>query len=535
MLNGDDFWPGISTEELVGCQTRGAQVRVFGSAPQSVFGILSGATELFAERLALEESRGRSVTYRELLSETEKCGQILSDAGVKPGMRVGLLLENSIEFVVAFFAVNMLGATLCPLPGKYRIDEIRSLISRADIRFVICEDEFVTSCMKLDLKISLLCRSELEKPYLEIDNIQMRTIKESPDAVALLMSTSGTTAKAKQVLLTNQNIVHATIAYQKVLELSEKDSSIIAVPMYHITGMVAIICTMSRVGGTLYIQRRLVPDEFLKEIEERNISYIHASPTVFKLLLTEREQFPSLPSVRMLACGAAHMPTEVIKALHDWMPQMEFRTVYGLTETSSPGTIFPNDAATSKYLGSSGIPIPGMRVDIRDATGSSLPNNEKGEIWVTGTNVCAQYGDDAANRSIVDGWLRTGDIGYTTSSGYLYVVGRTKDMVNRGGEKVWCVDVEEALCRVNEVIDACVVALPDHMFGEVPGALVVLSPGSVLQVDDIKGELRSHIATFEVPAVIKVDKKIPLTAGLKVDKKAVRAILLEEMESLHDS
>ena len=133
-----------------------------------------------------------------------------------------------------------------------------------------------------------------------------------------------------------------------------------------------------------------------------------------------------------LYVGGAYMPVDQIKALHNWMPKVSFRTAYGMTETASPGTIFPSDAATSDKLGSAGIPFPGVRIDIRDSNGISQDHQKCGEIWISGTNITRAYDGLESPDLSENGWLRTGDVGYTTEDGYLYIVDRTKDAINRG-------------------------------------------------------------------------------------------------------
>ena len=164
------------------------------------------------------------------------------------------------------------------------------------------------------------------------------------------------------------------------------------------------------------------------------------------MLLSESPNFPELPSLLSLACGSSNMPAGKLRKYHEWLPDMVFHTVYGLTETSSPATIFPDNACTSEYIGSSGLPIPGTDFKILDESGTKCPKAKVGEIWISGSVVLDSY-YKLETDSLKDGWLGTGDLGYMTSDGYLYVVDRKKDMINRGGEKIWSFDVENELIR----------------------------------------------------------------------------------------
>jgi fatty-acyl-CoA synthase/long-chain acyl-CoA synthetase len=192
---------------------------------------------------------------------------------------------------------------------------------------------------------------------------------------------------------------------------------------------------------------------------ENHLTFIHALP-VFSLLLDQRSNFPSLPSLRVFVCGSSNIPAENIRRLKQWIPHAVFHTIYGLTETSSPGTIFPSDAAHSPYIGSSGLPIPGVALKICGPDGSELPSNAVGEICLMGTVVIKKYlfgGEDAFTAG---GWLKTGDLGYVNKLGYLYVVDRIKDIINRGGEKIASFDVENALHHIPGIIEAVVIGIP---------------------------------------------------------------------------
>ena len=206
-------------------------------------------------------------------------------------------------------------------------------------------------------------------------------------------------------------------------------------------------------------------------MQEKDVTFFHASPTVFSLLLQESKAYPSLPALRCFACGSSNMPKEKLQKLHQWLPQMLFHTVYGLTETASPATIFPTDAATHPYIGSSGIPVPGLRLKIITPEGSEAVANESGEIWVSGTVVLDHYYHQESDL-LKAGWLDTGDIGYVNEDGYLFIVDRKKDMINRGGEKICSYDVENELYKIDGISEAAVVGIPDEVYGEVAATAV---------------------------------------------------------------
>lgn len=525
MLRGEDYWPRSVTEDLEPVEVDGRRWLGYRGAPVSLYDAVRKAAERHRDDIAVVDETGESLTYAALMECVTAAAAALARHGIGRGRRLGCLMDNSADFIVVFLAAGACGAVFCPLPGKFRRQEVVPLATRARLDLLVCETGKAE-----DLRAALggvkVVTPDVLLEQGDEDGEVRTGVPGDPESTAILMFTSGTTARAKAVLLSNRAVMHAVTSYERLLSVTDRDRSIIAVPMYHITGLVAIIGLMLSVGGRLYIHRRLRPAPCLDTLAGERITFIHASPTVFAMLADNRHRQPSLPSVRMLACGAAHMPVSLIRVLHDWMPDMEFRTVYGLTETTSPGTVFPDDAAVSPRIGSSGVPIPGLRVKIVDEEGSEVLWGKRGEICLSGTNLLTRYESESPETGLSgDGWLRTGDIGYVTPDGYLYVVDRLKHMINRGGEKVWCTDVEETIRSVEGVRDCCVVGVRDAAYGEAPAALVVRRPGASLTSSSLRASLREMLAAYEMPTRVLFVDRLPQTAGMKIDKRRARALL----------
>ncbi|MGC3956139.1 MAG: class I adenylate-forming enzyme family protein [Propionicimonas sp.] len=530
MLDGDDLWDASVTRGLTRVESHGRVVSCFADAPATLYASLAATAERLPAGIALVSDDGVQITFGGLLGLVDQFAALIEEQ-LSPGDRIALLLDTSIEFAVALYAANRCGAVVVPVPTKHREPEIEAILRQADPALVVAERRFESlACLRggpatwwvedraggYGLRSLPVSRYPSQRPAVV-----------APEADCILMYTSGTTARSKGVLLTNRNVCHAIVAYQRVLGLDERDSSIVPVPIYHITGVVALLGLFVQIGGRLFLQRRFDADRVLRTTRDQGVSFLHASPTVFAMLLAEAERYPSLPRLRLLACGAGHMPVSRIQALHRWLPTMSFRTVYGLTETSSPGTVFPGDAATSIHCGSSGRPIPGLRVSIRDEAGVEVPDGERGTIWLSGTNLLRGYDRLLPENLSAEGWLNTQDVGYLNDDGYLFVVDRTKDMINRGGEKVWCIDVEEELRRLPGVVDAAVVGVPHQVYGEEPAALIVPDDGAVLDPESLRDQLRQRLASYQLPRHILLRPALPLTPGLKVDKAAVRALFTQ--------
>ncbi|QPK81750.1 acyl--CoA ligase [Schaalia sp. ZJ405] len=539
MLSGDTLWPASVIKGLNERTINGRDVRTFEGAPESLDAMLSATAQRLPNKVAIYTEDGHTFTFADVRRMVTGFARYLhTTVGIGHGDRVGVLLDNGIDFVTAFYALNRLGAIIVPLPGKFRRAEITALVQRAQVRLIVCQPQQAawfpdyatvvsssTSCA-FGLPLSPIDEDDAALPHLPVPRA---------DADAILLFTSGTTSQSKGVLLTNANATHAVLAYQRVLELTAEDSTIIAVPIYHVTGMIAILALFIHLGGSIHIQKRMDGMPFVREIFARNITFIHASPTVFALMLDQRERFPQLPSVHTIGCGAAHMPVHRIRDMHEWMPHMQFRTIYGLSESCSPAFVFPCDAATSAHLGSSGIPIPGLDVKICDADGHDLGFNAEGEIYLRGANIARGYDgividEDEAGRGTAagafrtDGWFATGDIGLATPDGYVYVHDRKKDVINRGGEKICCIDVEEELRRLDEIDDAALVGVPDDLYGEVPAAAVVVRPGAHFDAELVRTQLNGRLARYRVPVSFMVVDALPVTAGGKIDKNTIRAL-----------
>lgn len=533
MIEGRQLWPAHVGE---GMYEDADGMWVFPLPSQRVVDLFRLQAEACPQRPALTMEDDAPVSYRELDERMTGFAQVLRSRGIHAGSRVGILLDNSIEFIVAYYAVNALDATVCPLPGKLADEELARLVRRTHNDVLILEEgrvEGMSECIAaLDHPVPpvVVCVREDGGARWVLPTEPVRHHPEIAQAPAILMFTSGTTSESKGVRLSNRAVMHAVEAYRRTLGITGDDSCLIAVPMYHITGMVAVIGLILSVGGHLVIHRRMQACHFLEAIRRHCISFIHASPTVFALLLAQRQHFPELPSVRMLASGAAHTPVRMIEDLHEWMPSMEFRTVYGLTETTSPATVMPRDAATSLHKGASGWVIPGVELCIREESGKEVPVGAYGEICLRGPNITDGY--EGGSQALTDDrWLHTGDVGCVSEDGFLYVVDRMKDMVNRGGEKVWCVDVEEALRHHEFVADAAVVGVPDEVYGEVPAAVIVvrehaLGAGSEeVVLERIRQGVSPHMSKHEMPVHMRIVQTIPHTPGMKVDKVAIRRIL----------
>ncbi len=538
MVDGSLLWEKEITGDMIKKNiTDGESVLTFPDLSHNLYQSMKKAAKNFSRKTALVDDAGAACTYEEFLERCDVFAAYLyCQRGIRKGTHVGILMHNTIEYCVAFFSLSRLGAVVISLPSKFKQSEILALAQKSQMEFLICEEEYASWFSDRDLKGILSKTSEemaygFERMYDDplMRRKDLKTLENVPEGTDkdpfLIMFTSGTTSQSKGVLLKNYQVMHAVEAYRRILHITEKERSVIATPIYHITGLVALLGLFLSVGGTLHLHKIFQAERVIADARKYGFTFLHASPTVFQLMLQEGEGTQEIPTLKSMACGSGNMSKDKLLRLHKWLPGSPFHTVYGLTETSSPGTIFPGDAAVSKYIGSSGKPIPGMLFKIVNEDGEELPEGTVGEIVIKGSNVLEGY---LGKEKLPDGWLHTGDLGYFNHEGYLFVVDRKKDMINRGGEKIWCYDVENEIEGMEEVQDCAVVGIPDELYGEVAAAAVELKKGKRIVQFQIQEYLRTRMAKYKIPVKIKIVDKIPHTRNGKQDKKTVRMLMMKE-------
>lgn len=532
MYKGVDFWDRELSKDMIYRKISDQkEILTYPDLPKNLYTSFKNSVKKSPQKTAVIDDSGKHYSYGELLDMVDRFSAwLVLETPVKKGNHAALMLYNSIEFCVAFLALNRIGAVAVPLPTKFKKDEVCSLLDQSDVTYIISDESFQTyfrDYIEKGIKICIVRDGTKAYGLTAYENnpkaSEVCAAETSTDIsdLALLMFTSGTTSRSKGVMIRNYNIMHAVVSYQRTLGITVEDKAIIPIPVYLITGLAAVFGLMMHVGGTVCLNRFFKAERVLSDIEKYNITFLHASPTVFTLLLEEKSKFPKLPSLRILACGSSNMPAEKIRMLHKWLPDCGFRTIYGLTETASPATVFPVDVNRSPYIGSSGIPIPGIEFKILNENKKEAEPGERGSVLVKGSNITESY-YKLETSAFQEGWLDTGDIGYFNAEGYLYIADRKKDMINRGGEKVCSLEVENELSNIEGIEDCAVVGILHELYGETPAAVVRLKQGYPITEAEIRRILKKRIAGYKIPERIIFLERIPVTENLKVDKNKIR-------------
>lgn len=528
MIQGKKVWNKSLTKNMEVRKISGRDVFTFMDMKNNYYEVLENTVLNYPEKIAFYDNWNREYTYISFIEMVDDFAEFLKEKGIKKADHVGMLLHNSVEFCVVFYATCKIGAVAVPFPSKYRENEIHSLIEKADLNYLVADEEFQSWVDLYNVKFPITYSIDEENGY-GFRHVQMPkgdrggSVGRLEDEM-ILMFTSGTTFTSKGVVMKNYNVLHATMIYQRLCNISSLDTTIIPVPIYHVTGLIALLGVFVYAGGSVYLHKRYDAKRILECIQKNNITFMHGSPTVFNILLEYQSEYTNLSSLRMILCGSSYMPIEKIKCLHRWLPTTEIRTVFGMTETASPGTLFPTDTSISIYPSSAGKPIPGLDLKVVDEKENELKKGEIGSVYIRGTNVAEYYYKMNSSLFKEDGWLDTGDMGYVNEEGYVFFVDRKKDMINRGGEKIWCTDVEDELISLPEIEDAAVVGIPSEKYGEVAAAVIKRKKGTSITEEDIKDALQKKMARFKIPEKILFLDTIPKTPGMKTDKRCIRSL-----------
>ncbi len=497
--------------------------------------LLQATAARVPERLALIEGDA-TLTYAQLLARVERVAAGLERRGVGASDRVALLLPNCIEFAVAYFAVLRLGAIVVPLNTRlapaecaYALEDSTAKLLILDEAFRDTYQEFRETVQTLEGVVQVgegrddsesfsdLCSEEGEP------NVSPDLTADDP---ACIMYTSGTTGSPKGAVMSHGNIVVNARNCGAHLNYKQSDRTLIAVPLFHVTGLNSQLVAFCYTGGTCVLMRRYSTDAMIELIERHGITVLFNVPTMYTLMLmSEALDKSDTSSLRIAAYGGAPMDPQTIADLQDRLA-LDLYNAYGLTETSSLTTVLPACDALRK-AGSVGLPVSGVCLRVVDEQGAILPADDVGELTIKGANVVSQYWNkpEATDEALGDGWLRTGDCARIDAEGFVFIADRKKDMINRAGENVYSIEVESVLLAHPQVLEAAVVPRPHSILGEVVHAFLVPTPDAQITEDEVIRHCEGTIADFKIPASISIVEQLPRNPGGKVLKTRLREML----------
>ncbi|HEY9556712.1 MAG TPA: AMP-binding protein [Acidimicrobiales bacterium] len=487
--------------------------------------LLQMAADGAGERIALG-SRSGGLTLAELGLRSQRAGTIFAG---RNGERVAMIDLNSEAVPIALFGAALANKAFVPINYRLTDEQLRDLVRRTAPATVIVGEGIAERLGDIE-GIELVTRKEL------LDLVDDAGIELAdpyacdPDAIAVLLYTSGTTGEPKAAVLRHRNLASYVISSVEFAGAGEDEAAITSVPPYHIAGISSVL-------SSTYAGRRVVhleafdPQLWVESVRAEAVTHAMVVPTMLNRILDVIEDDGGgLPSLRALSYGGGPMPVAVIERAIALLPDVGFVNAYGLTETSSTIALLgpddhreafaSDDPAVRGRLGSVGRPLPSVEVTIRDAAGEPLPAGERGEIWVSGEQVSGEYlGRDGG---LADGWFQTRDAGHLDDAGFLYVHGRLDDVIVRGGENLSPGEIESVLVEHPAVDSAAVVGVPDEEWGEKVVAAVVTLPGSEVTEEELRDFVRARLRSTKTPERIEIRGELPFNETGKLLRRVLR-------------
>lgn len=521
----------------------------------TLYDILRRGAALAPEQIAITHG-DRQITYRDLMASTAGLIRSLKDRRMKSGARIGLLWENSIEYVTAFFAIAGAGYVVVPLDSSLKPDKVAYILNDCRARGLVIQgkmarnvDQIVPDNSTIELLVSDtdLMPSRDDITFLAIDGqptdgndkydqliegiadavpldgLNHRTQPDYPDDLAAIFYTSGSTGTSKGVMLSHRNLISNTVATVEYLELTGEDSIILILPFYYIYGN-SLMLTHLLVGGRLVIDNRFAfPQVILKTMADQKVTGFSGVPSNFMFLLGKKGfDSENLPALRYLTQAGGALAPEVIRRVMTTFPDKKIFIMYGQTEASPRVTWLPPDRLTEK-LGSIGIPVPGVTIELADEAGHACPVDTVGEITVSGDNVMLGYWNQPAEQAevLAGGRLFTGDLARRDADGYFWVVSRKKEIIKVGGNRVSAREIEECLLEHDAVREAAVISVDDDILGEAIKAFVVADESAQAAASDLRDHCRINLAIYKVPKHIEFIDALPKHHSGKINKLAL--------------
>ncbi len=489
-----------------------------------VYQILTDSAHLYAQKPAII-FKDKNVNFVDLKANVLALARGLQTLGARRGKKIALYLPNCPEYVYSYLSSFILGAIVIPLDYMLKSEELVSCLFHAQADYVIACPKPDIDWDSIQKNISSLKNIIPTGPVFERlfqpGDFKTEAVLETDPA--LIMYTSGTTGQPKGILLNYKHLQGSPQAMKYFVDLSPRDVKLCAIPLSHIGGFIYIQnCIIF--GITLVLMDRFHPMEFLKNVAQHKVTCFHIVPPMYTALLTLKniDQF-DLSSLRWVVVFGAPNSPEILKRFHQYCPNAKLLNGWGMTETCPPNTVTPLD---NPKIESVGKPAPHCEIQIVDDEDKPLPMGAVGEIVIRGWVVMEGYYKDsqatlAAKRG---GWFHTGDLGRFDKEGFLYIVGRKKEMIKVAGQIVYAPEVEAALCKHEAVLEAAVIGVADDMRGESIKAFVVLKEGFNIEPLQIKYFAREHLANFKVPQTVEIRSALPKNRAGKIDKELLKTL-----------
>ncbi|MFA6358501.1 MAG: AMP-binding protein [Candidatus Omnitrophota bacterium] len=498
----------------------------------NVVNVLEKCAKLYGGKTAVI-FRQEQLSFLQLKDKVFLLSQSLLKLGVKPKDKVAIYLPSWPEYIFSYLAIWSIGACSVPLDFMLTEDEIVSCLGHSEAKLLITKHKANISVVNLKTRLPLLenviCCQSNEEGCLNFEGLLTAGSAQSPkieikeNDCAIIFYTSGTTGKPKGVLINYAQLdaPPKSMAFFVNSDLSEKDTTLCALPFSHLGGLIYIQNTIT-FGLTMVLMERFMPLDFLRNIQNYKVNFFWIVPSMYYALLQLKEfETFDLSTLRWIVTFGASSSPDALRRFNQFCPKASLLNGWGLTETNAPTVVLPMG---SKNIESVGRPAPWIEVKIFSDDDQELPSGSTGEVVVKSWVVCDGYfkDEELTQETIRHGWFHSGDLGKFDDQGLLYIVGRKKEMLKVGGEIVFEPEVEAALYRHPDIAEAAVIGVIDKLRGEVPKAFLVIREGKSISEEDLRFFLRQHLAHFKIPHYFEFCKALPKNRTGKIDKEQLR-------------
>lgn len=511
-------------------------------------------------------------SYRELQQKVNQLASAMIEMGLEIGDRIGIWSHNNAEWLLMQLATAKVGIILVNINPAYRSFELQYALNKLGCSALVLMRHFKSSDYAKIIRE--LCPEIYHKPYYQLDLVEIPTVEriiwidesdteeefgfmqkfsewmaegdandprvaerqaklKNTDPINVQF-TSGTTGTPKGATLTHRNILNNGYFIGEAMDLSAEDRLCIPVPLYHCFGMVlGNLAILTHGGCIIYPNDGFEPLSVLKAVEEEKCTTLHGVPTMF-IAEPEHPDFDQydLSTLRTGIMAGSSCPIEVMRRVIDEMHMSEVTIAYGMTETSPVSCQTNKNTPLDKQVSTVGLVQPNLEVKIVDTeTGEVVPIGETGELLTRGYSVMKGYWGSRfkTRESIKDGWMHTGDLATMDEEGYIKVVGRSKDMVIRGGENIYPVEIENYLYRHPKISDVQIVGVPDQKYGEVLAAWIIAKQNVELTEEEVKQFCKENIAHYKIPKYFRFVQEYPMTITGKIQKYKITEMMIEEL------
>ena len=477
------------------------------------------------------EADGRSWTYAEFDRAVNRTANMLRSHDIKKGNVVSLLMPNSAEYIIAYFACWKIGAVAGPVNSLLTGGEIMWVVGNSESKLILLGANWSTS-------IRACMSEENHLPTVIVDNVETITkdfsdklddVEIASDDDAIIIYTSGTTGKPKGCLLTHGNLIANAQQIVEWMGFGQDDRLLTIMPLFHMNAVSVTTMTALFAGGSTVVSPKFSASRFWDIIEKYKITSFGSVATMLSMLLarsqeSDQEKIKTFDSrLRFAMCGSAPVPAEILRRFEETFGCLVIEG-YGLSESTCRSTFNPPNK--NRRPGSCGQPI-GNEMKVFDEADNEVADGELGEIVMRGPNICKEYfkNPDATAKAFANGWFHTGDIGYRDDDGFFYIADRKSDMIIRGGENIYPREIDDLLFTHPAVASAAVIGVPDDLYGEEVAGFVVLKDGQEASENELIAFCKERLAEFKCPKSILFLEDIPKGPTGKLLKRELAKML----------